>query len=76
MAFNPNRNKVGDVLDALAAAAQFPSTVQAPTWLGDAGPTEASEIFACANGLLHMPTRNCCRTHPHSSASTQWNTPT
>jgi putative DNA primase/helicase len=65
VAFNPNRNKVGDVLDALAAAAQVPSTVQAPTWLGDAGPTEASEIFACANGLLHMPTRTLL---PHTPA--------
>ena len=33
--FNPNRNKVGDVQDALAAAAQLPGAVRAPSWMDD-----------------------------------------
>jgi putative DNA primase/helicase len=55
--FNPNRNKVGDVLDALAAAAQLPSTKRAPTWLDDERHPSATDVLACSNGLVHLPTR-------------------
>ena len=55
--FNPNRAKVADVLGALAAAAQLPARVRAPAWLDDQPGLSAIEILACANGLLHLPTR-------------------
>ena len=55
--FNPNRGKVGDVLEALAAAAQLPGTVRAPTWLNTETHFSPADIFACSNGLLHLPTR-------------------
>ena len=55
--FNPNRNKVGDVQDALAAAAQLPSAVRAPSWMDAEPHANAADIFACSNGLLHLPTR-------------------
>lgn len=55
--FNPNRSKVGDVLEALAAAAQLPGTVRTPTWLDSESHPSPADIFACSNGLLHLPTR-------------------
>ena len=55
--FNPTRNKVGDVLDALAAAAQLPGTVRPPAWLGDAPHPAATDILACSNTLVHLPSR-------------------
>jgi putative DNA primase/helicase len=63
--FNPTRNKVGDVFEALAAAAQLPGTVRAPTWLCDDDRPNADEFLACANGLLHLPTRALL---PHTPA--------
>jgi len=61
----PNRHKVGDVLDALAAVALTGEAVDAPSWLRSVrgGPHyqatthRATEIVACANGLLHVGTR-------------------
>jgi putative DNA primase/helicase len=55
--FNPNRAKVGDVVEALAAAAQLPEVVRPPTWLEHKTDNSPSDIFACSNGLLHLPTR-------------------
>jgi putative DNA primase/helicase len=55
--FKPSRTKVADVLDALAAAAQLPSTVDAPAWLSNHA-LAASDILPCSNGLLHLPTRD------------------
>lgn len=55
--FRPNRQRVADLLDALRAAGYLPKEVTAPTWLDDDGPVPASEVVACANGLLHVPTR-------------------
>src|ERR1700722_6553932 len=63
--FNPNRTKVDHVLDALGAAALVPDTMRAPVWLGDAGQLPASEMLACANGLLHLPMRKLL---PHTPA--------
>jgi putative DNA primase/helicase len=45
------------VLDALRAAAHLDGSIEPPTWLNDAGGTPAHELLACANGLLHLPTR-------------------
>ena len=61
--FNPNKTKVANVLEALAAAAQLPSTTTPPAWLSGNGPAPPSEILACANGLVHLPSR---RMLPHS----------
>ena len=63
--FKPNRSKVGDVVDALAAAAQLPGTIRAPAWLDNAQRPAASEILACSNGLLNLPTRTLL---PHTPA--------
>jgi putative DNA primase/helicase len=61
--FNPNRPKVANVLEALAAETQLPLTTRAPAWLDDEPHPLAGEIMSCENGLLHLPTR---RLEPHS----------
>ena len=55
--FNPNRNRVADVLDALAGQTQLPGTVRAPTWLDDKFCPPATGILACTNGLLDLSSR-------------------
>jgi putative DNA primase/helicase len=57
MPFNPNKSKVANVLEALAAVTQLPDTAIAPAWLDAAQHLPASEFLSCANGLLHLPTR-------------------
>jgi putative DNA primase/helicase len=52
--FKPKRTQVNDVLDALKAVVTLDLSHHAPTWLGPA-PVPASEIVACHNGLLHLP---------------------
>jgi putative DNA primase/helicase len=54
--FRPTRSRVTDVIDALAAVSNLPGSVEAPTWLAEAGPRPpASEILPVVNGLLHLP---------------------
>jgi putative DNA primase/helicase len=53
--WTPNREKIGDLLDALAAIVLLPDTVAMPTWLDvevDGGP-----FVSVANGLLDLSTR-------------------
>jgi putative DNA primase/helicase len=58
----PNALMVGGVLDALRAAGYLDCAIAPPAWLGDSG-APANEVIACANGLLHLPTR---RLLPHT----------
>ena len=51
----PNMRLVGNVFDALAAAAQIDTTISAPAWLDYAVDFPVEEIISCANGLLHLP---------------------
>lgn len=56
--FKPTTAKVSNLLDALKAASNLPASVIAPSWLEyvpDLCP-DPSEILACKNGLLHLPT--------------------
>jgi len=50
LAFQPSRNTVSGVLDALKAVANKPSSLEAPCWLSD-GP---EQIIAFGNGLLDV----------------------
>ena len=52
----PNRHKIADLLDALAAVCFLPETVQQPAWI-DGVEAPDGVIVACANGLLHVETR-------------------
>jgi putative DNA primase/helicase len=56
--FDPDRKKVGDVTEALAAVCHLPSELTFPAWLNSAGQAvSAAEIMPCRNGLLHWPTQ-------------------
>ena len=57
VAFNPNKAKVENVLEATAAEAQLPSDARPPAWLDTRSRPPADELIACTNGLLHLPTR-------------------
>jgi putative DNA primase/helicase len=62
--WNPNRNKIADVLAALAALAHTPQDVETPSWLKlREGDPSAHELVAVGNGLLHVPTRQL---HEHT----------
>lgn len=69
--FNPNRAKVGDVIEALAAAAQLAEVVRMPAWLDAEQQWCPTDIFACSNGLLHLPTRSLL---PHTPSYFSVNT--
>jgi putative DNA primase/helicase len=57
VSFNPTKNKVANVLEAAAAEAQLPRSFQAPAWLRAGRSEKPTDIIACRNGLLHLPTR-------------------
>src|SRR4051812_515973 len=48
----PNRHKIADLLDALAAIVHLPETVSMPAWLD--GQAYDGLIVSCANGLLDV----------------------
>jgi hypothetical protein len=52
--WSPNRHKVADLLEALAAIVHLPETVNQPIWIDD---TRDGVIVACANGLLDVHAR-------------------
>ena len=54
--FKPTTFKVNTVIDALKAASNLPTSINAPAWLGDASDLPApAQIVSCRNGLLHLP---------------------
>ena len=62
--FDPTRRKIDDIMDALKSLVHVPWTTSNPAWLRhavDRGTTlpnaPADEFIACANGLVHVPTR-------------------
>jgi putative DNA primase/helicase len=61
----PNARMVGNVLDALAAAAQLDIAIAAPAWLDHVPDLPAKEIISATNGLLHLPTLDLL---PHTPA--------
>src|SRR5262249_45329706 len=56
----PNRRKIGDLLEALAAITILANDIDQPTWLDDG---ESGMIVAVGNGLLEVETR---RLLPHT----------
>lgn len=56
--WNPSKNKVANVLEAMNALGHFPSDINPPAWIGEGGTeTEASQMLSCANGLLDLSQR-------------------
>jgi putative DNA primase/helicase len=55
--FKPTRANVGEVIDAMTAICQLDEYLDPPCWISRAATMKpANELFACANGLLHLPT--------------------
>lgn len=52
----PNRATVDNVIDAIKAMTNVPSTKQMPGWLMQNPPVKAIDVVALRNGLLHLPT--------------------
>ena len=67
VSFDPNKNRVANVLEALAAETQLEAGVRAPAWLDGAppDPPDPAELVSCRNGMLHVRTRNL---QPHTPA--------
>ena len=61
--FAPTIRKVADLLDAFRAVVHVPVATASPSWLTSTGVAPADELVACANGLVHYPTRSL---HPHT----------
>jgi putative DNA primase/helicase len=56
--WNPNRRKVADVIEALAAVTHTPQDAETPSWLErSTNDPPAHELVAVGNGLLHVPSR-------------------
>ncbi len=53
--WDPNRHRIADLLEALAAVCFLHETANQPTWIG--GDDPGGPIVACANGLLHLESR-------------------
>src|SRR5947209_3919696 len=41
----------------------LPSRTEAPAWVGPAAPFDPSEVLACQNGLVHLPSLVAGRDH-------------
>ena len=53
----PTQHKIGDLVDAIRATTHLSATTEMPGWLSGDGPFPAADLVACANGLLHVPSR-------------------
>lgn len=67
--WQPNRNKIANVIEALGAITHLPDKLNTPAWLDRDGPRTAhwgtSGMVACNNGLLDVITRKLV---PHTPA--------
>lgn len=61
--WRPNRHKIADVLDTLAATTHLSESVDPPAWL-TRSLIPAGEVVACTNGLLHVGTRTLHKLTP------------
>jgi putative DNA primase/helicase len=55
--FRPNARLVSEAIDALKAVAILPDRETAPCWLDGRQDPAPDDLIACANGLLHLPTK-------------------
>lgn len=64
--YRPDQTRVNKVLDALrhALSVHLDSTLMPPCWISGAPLAPAAEIVACANGLLHLPSRSLISATP------------
>lgn len=57
--WHPDKRKVANVIEALAAVGHLPSQNDPPSWIAahSAAETEAAQMISCRNGLLDMSRR-------------------
>ena len=63
MPFEPTRQKVANVLEALEALVHIAERTETPAWINADEPWPAVDTIAMANGLLRLSTREL---HPHT----------
>src|SRR5882757_8845350 len=63
----PDRHKVANVIEAMAAIGHLSAEVDPPSWIGlhSAAETGAGQVISCTNGLLDLSTRTM---HDHTPA--------
>jgi putative DNA primase/helicase len=55
--WNPNRHKVANVLEAMAAVGHLSTSVDPPAWIIHSADAPTREVISCTNGLLDLSTR-------------------
>jgi putative DNA primase/helicase len=56
--WDPNKRKIADVIEAMAAVGHLSGNVDSPAWIeGTDSRTPAAQMIACTNGLLDLSTR-------------------
>ncbi|KAB2341936.1 NTP-binding protein [Actinomadura rudentiformis] len=53
----PNKRKISDLMEAMAAICHLPESVQAPAWIGRTSGERHGPLVACRNGLLRLSDR-------------------
>ena len=53
--FKPKASQVSEAVDALNAVTQLDRYIEPPSWLTTSDKPPPTELLACANGLLHLP---------------------
>ena len=66
-AWNPDKRKVANVMEAMEALAHLGAEIDPPAWIGlhSAAETTAAQMISCENGFLDLATR---RMYNHSPA--------
>ena len=66
-AWNPDKRKVANVIEAMEALAHLDAQTRPPAWIGlhSAAETAAAQMISCENGLLDLTTREI---HDHTPA--------
>jgi P4 family phage/plasmid primase-like protien len=63
--FNPNKEKVNKILDALQSLVNEDARCEVPFWTGPREGTEIENFIVCRNGLLNIDTRELQPHSPH-----------
>lgn len=65
--WDPNKRKIADVLEAMAAVGHLSAELDPPAWIEPSAATESSaaQMVSCTNGLLDLSTRTVT---PHTPA--------
>lgn len=62
--FKPTTARVSDILDAMRGRTHWPVDTPPPCWIAGAHAQDPLDLLACANGILHLPTRALLPTTP------------